>query len=445
MKSQQTLNQLIAKFNQVDTQLVVSGYPEQSAHAKNHGIAWYTKLTLEPIARRFGQKFVVLAEKGENNAPQLFAKNNILVLRIFDSHKPHLYPQILRYLQKFSKVKSVHVHSEFGMRGGIKHFGLVLPFLALIRATGQKVTFFSHNVIDKIEMLSGHLNIRKNSFQAKAINFALSMYYFSLAKLCQKVIVLDQHLAERLTKFIPAEKIQVFPIPVDQHKRIGSREAKTQLGITQNKKVLLFFGFVTWYKGADWLIKTFDTLSKKHPNTQLVIAGGPSYSLAEKAHYKRYYNDLLAISKKNSQIQIAGFVNEAEIVTYFSAADLVIFPYRGLMGASGCFSHALTYKTPFMVSKKMSGMLDAADITKVFDNSSVDEEQVTFAHNQNGLEQVLATMENPRTLKKLAVVTNSISEQRSVRRSAVVEFETLYKHTETESNTRLTSVAFQKA
>src|SRR6185369_2352713 len=113
-------------------------------------------------------------------------------------------------------------------------------------------------------------------------------------------------------------------IPVEQHKKISKRLAKSKLGIAQDQKVLLFFGFVTWYKGADWLIKTFDTLAKKYPKAQLVIAGGPSYSLATKSHYKKYYHALEQIAKRNSQIRIAGFVDEKEIQTYFSAADLSI-------------------------------------------------------------------------------------------------------------------------
>ncbi len=439
----QSLTQLISQFNQPDTHLVISGYPEHGSNPKNHGIAWYTKLTLEPIAKKYNQKFVVLAERGEQNEPQLFVKGNILVLRIFDSNRVHLYPQILKYLHKFSQINNVFVHSEFGVRGGIWHFGLVLPFLALIRATGRQITFFSHNVIDNIEMLSGHLNIKKNSLQAKAVNLALRMYYFSLAKVTQQVVVLDHHLAERLSRFIPQNHITVLPIPVEQHKKISKRVAKTALKIPQDKKVLLFFGFVTWYKGADWLIKTFDALSKKFPNTQLVIAGGPSYSLASKPHYKRYYKQLEQIAKRNPQIQIAGFVDEKEIQTYFAAADLAIFPYRGLMGASGCFSHALANKTPFMVSKKMAGMLESHDIIQVMEQVQVGSDSLIFSHTQTGLQTVLNTLNKANSAKKLHAVTNAIAERRSIRKTAVIEFETLYKHTESDKKAGLPKLAFQ--
>ena len=48
---------------------------------------------------------------------------------------------------------------------------------------------------------------------------------------------------------------------------------------------------MSWYKGADWLVKQFDILKDK--NTMLVVAGGPSYSLAEKKHYKAITNHSL--------------------------------------------------------------------------------------------------------------------------------------------------------
>jgi len=61
----------IQKFNHPDTVLVISGWPESSKHGQNnYGIAWYTKETVEPIANRYGQKFVILAETNHDNRPK---------------------------------------------------------------------------------------------------------------------------------------------------------------------------------------------------------------------------------------------------------------------------------------------------------------------------------------------------------------------------------------
>jgi hypothetical protein len=126
-------NMNFKKFNNKETILVISGWPEVTGRKQNsYGIAWYTKETIEPIAKRYGQKFVVLCETNHNNKPRITADGKILVLRIFDQKHKSLYPRILRYLAMFSKVKRVMVHSEFCTNGGIKNFVLLIPFLLLI-------------------------------------------------------------------------------------------------------------------------------------------------------------------------------------------------------------------------------------------------------------------------------------------------------------------------
>jgi len=403
---------IIKQFNVLDTALVVSAWPVTGKNAVNHGIAWYTQMTVTEMAKKTGKRFVILAEKNHDNKPQLLASGKILVLRIFDNRRKSLYPVILQYLQQFSEIKKVYVHSEFGVNGGMLHFALILPFLAMIRALGKQVYYYSHNVVTDVAMLAGHLNIPV--WQSGALNVFVQVYYKLLETLCEKIIVLDPILGDKLTNFVKDSKVVRLNMPVVKHKQMDKRVARKALGLSQNKKIITYFGFVSWYKGADWLVKEFDSLHDE--NTILVVAGGPSYSLAEKKHYKSYYQSLLKVTDGNPKIKITGFVSEEQIGQYMTSADLVVLPYRGFMGSSGSLSQALSYGKPFMVSSKMQEIL--RDMPSGND--------YVFHMNKQGMVKIVNRVKNEAKLADMGRVAGEIARARNLVSLARVEYRALY-------------------
>jgi glycosyltransferase involved in cell wall biosynthesis len=397
------------QFNQSETVLVISDWPQKGKNAKNHGIAWYTKETLEPMAKNYNKKFIVLADNSQASSasskenklkPELIGKN-ILVLRVFDTQRLHLYPQILTWLRVFSKIKNVMIHSEFAAQRGLWHFALLIPFLALIKLTGKKITFYSHNVISDIRSLSGHLNIKPHSFLEKFLNVALAMYYKALAILANQIVVLDESLKERLSAFVAPDKILMFPIPVESKKaKLTQRQAKKKIGADPNKKLLLYFGFVTWYKGADWLVNAFSKTNNK--NIELVVAGGESYSLKDKPHYKKYYGKIAKLAATHSNIHLTGFVTEQEIATYFAAADLVVLPYRGLMGSSGTLVHALSYGKPVVFSQEMKPLFVSDLSQQALDQTSLQMKDCLFPRNKQGMKKLVALAHEQKALDRLS-------------------------------------------
>lgn len=425
------INKLIKQFNTSDTSLIISGYPQEKGKQSNHGIAWYTQQSIEPIASKFGKQFVVLTENNANTTISKLEKhahNKVLVWRLFDKSKIYLYPQILRALKNFPKIKQVFVHSEFGTKG-MWHFALLIPFLLLIKLTGTKITFFSHNVLDNVQMLSGHLNLSSNSILTHFLNLALKVYYFLLGALVNKIVVLDEVLVKRLKTYVPEHKIVSLPIPVESKKpKITQVQAKKQLNYKKTDKVLLFFGFVTWYKGADWLIKTFDKLvsNSKEP-VKLIIAGGPSYSLKNKAYYQEYYQQLVQLADKNPNITLTGFVKQELIEAYFQAADLTIFPYRGLMGASGSMNHALSYHKPFVVSQDMKEILLATDIKKILAIHKLQINDLTFSLTTDGLKSVISLINHGYKLRALSKISKAIAQSRNITQQVDEEYCKIYQ------------------
>lgn len=404
------------EFNNKDTVLVISGWPETSGSKQNnYGIAWYTKETIEPIAKAYNQRFIVLCETNHNNRPKLVSGGKILILRVFDQKHKSLYPKILKWLTTFRKVNRVFVHSEFCTNGGIKNFVLLIPFLLLIRLTGKKITYFAHNVITDLTVIAPHLNYDTNSLKFKILNRGLSYYYKMLGLLCTRIVVMDDEMKTRLLRYMPSEKVISIPFWIKEEPKIKKASARKRLGIPANKFILLYFGFVTWYKGADWLIKKIKNsdFSKRHPNTQLIIAGGEAYSLKDEAHYQKYYNEQKNEAKNSNNITLTGFVDESDVPLYFSAADVAIFPYRGLIGSSGAMSQAIANGKPFVMSNKMRGGLNNSTYQNALANAGLKEKEIVFSHDKDSFEKIIDSLFNNNKLKKLSKVSEEIKDRRS--------------------------------
>lgn len=419
------------KFNNKDTILVISGWPEVSGKKQNnYGIAWYTKETLEPIAKRYGQKFIVLCETNHNNEPRIVANGKILVLRIFDQKHKSLYPRILRYLAMFRKVDRVMVHSEFCTNGGIKNFVLLIPFLLMIRASGKHITYFAHNVITDLSGIAPHLNMNKKGLMFKVMNFGLKYFYYKmLGILCSQIVVMDDEMKRKLEGFIPLDKVASHPFWIKPAgPNMTKEEAREKLGIPQKKFVVLSFGFITWYKGADWIIKQFSDkeFSRKHKDTFLVMAGGEAHSLKDKPYYQKYYKDQSEAAKKARNIKLTGFVNEKDIDLYFKAADVAIFPYRGLIGSSGAITYAIANQKPFVLSHKMAGALNNPTYSKAMEEAGIEASDITFAHNAKSFSAFVTSLKKEGKLSKLGEVSGYILDRRSFEESLPRYFDEIF-------------------
>lgn len=126
--------------------------------------------------------------------------------------------------------------------------------------------------------------------------------------------------AKITTAFLPsyAPLCGAFPRP-DQ--------AKEELGLKGN--VLLFFGFVRGYKGLDILMRAMPGVRKQVDVTLLVV--GEFWK--GKDNYMRLIGDL-GISDFVHVID--AYIPNEEIGLYFSAADLVVQPYRSASGSAIC-------------------------------------------------------------------------------------------------------------
>jgi len=428
------MKNLINQFNRQDAYLVISDYPEKSLYGeKNYGIAWHTKELLEPIATKYNIKFVVLAEKGENDKPELYANGKILVLRVFDPNHHSLYPTVLKWLNIFNKIKSVNVHSEFCANGGLINQALLVPFLLLIKLAKKDIIYFSHNVVLTLNNIAPHLNLKNGSITVRFLNACLKLYYKTLNILVNRFVVMDEVIYNRLSHFVSGKKITLIPFWIKKNSaNITKEQAKKILGFKENDIILLDFGFITYYKGADWIIRVFKELQHKKifKNVHLILAGGPAYSLKNRAYYKSYFEKVMNSIKNEKRIHITGFVPEERINTYFAAAECIVFPYRGLIGGSATLTKTISCQKPFIVSKPMVELLENNDIKQILDKYEVKPEFMAFEYNSKSFYQAFERIFNMNWQKTTKDILKEIAKKRSASRWIINCYNELYNRHE---------------
>ena len=114
------------------------------------------------------------------------------------------------------------------------------------------------------------------------------------------------------------------PIYDSYNEPVGKQEACEKLQLPAGKKYLLFFGFIREYKGLDLLLEAMADARIREAGIELIAAG-------------EYY-DKAVEAKNNSIVEKHGlqktvhlktdFIPNSEVRYYFSAADLVVQPYK---------------------------------------------------------------------------------------------------------------------
>jgi len=154
-------------------------------------------------------------------------------------------------------------------------------------------------------------------------------------------------VAEDLKSFLPDARYEVHPHPLYSHfgEKLPREEAAAALGTDPSKKTLLFFGLIREYKGLDILLEAFRGLGEDY---QLIVAGEPYGSFA------RYQEIIDSLEGKDRIFLFPNYIRDSEVKRYFSAADVVVLPYRSAT-QSGISSISYHFEVP-MITTSVGGL-----------------------------------------------------------------------------------------
>ena len=167
--------------------------------------------------------------------------------------------------------------------------------------------------------------------------------YFT--KHCHGFVTMSKAVYNDLNQFTDNPNKILLPHPIYNifGERISKRDARKNIGIDINDKIVLFFGFIRAYKGLHLLLDAMSDNRIRHRGIKLLLAGE---FYEEKTFYLKKIN-----SKELSQAVIlhTDFIEKKKVRDYFCAADLVVQPYLNAT-QSGITQIAYYFGRPMLVT-----------------------------------------------------------------------------------------------
>jgi glycosyltransferase involved in cell wall biosynthesis len=410
---------VLGKYNSQDSLLVISVYPKKGEiYSKGvTGVASYAKNTAINMKR----SIVVLADY--SNQPTTYEERNTLVHRSFKTNSPFMWLQLLRAVFKFNNIKNILFQYDFAMYGGMITTGFMPAFGELLKLLGYKMYVVNHHVVSDVNNLSGHMGLTTSivdRIKTVAYNVIFHTFYKVLGYCSHKIIVLEEPLKLRLAHYVPTDQIITIPHAVDTSiKGITKEAARKKLGINEKDYIVMFFGFVNWFKGADFFARAASNITKLFgKKVHFILAGGESITLKDKEYYQRYFKKVQNTVKLSKGVTLTGYVPQNMIPVYFSAADVVTFPYREFMCASGVLSLVFSNKRPFIVSDRLKGMFEAPDFKQGLKQVKLDKNDLVFSLNQKAFHKQVAHILHNGLKKKTIDLAEYMRNERSFKKNA---------------------------
>lgn len=124
---------------------------------------------------------------------------------------------------------------------------------------------------------------------------------------------------------------------------VSKEMACEKLGLASDEKYLLFFGFIRKYKGLDLLLEAIGDERIRSKNLKLIVAG-------EFYEDRGLYDGLIAKYSLHENVKLfTEFIPNEEVRYYFSAADVVVQPYKSAT-QSGITQIAYHFEKPMIVT-----------------------------------------------------------------------------------------------
>ncbi len=285
--------------------VILSTYPP--AHC---GIGTYTSYLSSGLKKLKNTKIYILTEKSN---PKILSKN-ISVVPCFDREKEYAND----ILQKIKQVKPdiVHIEHEFGIFGWDKR---LIKLLSKMKSIGCHLVITIHTVYSYKSPLP---------YSApKYVN--IENYYLKVSRIVDNIIIHQKECKEVLIRIgLDKRKISVIPHGTLISKIKKEKKIRKRLGLKQNAKIIMYFGFFKDSKLTLSFIEALPIIFKEIPNSYFYMIG--SFRIKETKDFKYMEEIKSKIKKLNIEervILMNKYIVEGEVPLYLASADIVVYPY----------------------------------------------------------------------------------------------------------------------
>jgi len=163
---------------------------------------------------------------------------------------------------------------------------------------------------------------------------------------CDDFVVMSKSVGAEIRSFLPAAKntetvVRFAPHPIyDTYgEPLEKIEARRLLKLPEHAPMVLFFGFIRKYKGLDLLLEALRHTPKVH-----AIIAGECYEDWD------FYQKIIQENGLSERVHLfTDFIAADQVRVFFSAADLVVQPYRTAT-QSGISQIAYHFEIPMLVT-----------------------------------------------------------------------------------------------
>lgn len=164
-------------------------------------------------------------------------------------------------------------------------------------------------------------------------------------RLSRRLIVHGEHTRQVLIEDHDYQR----PIDVARHPsyigwykdEVTREQARAKLGLPDDARVYLYFGYIKPYKGVEDLIRAFGQISNE--GAILLIAGKP----LDDAIKQEVESMAAAVSQVRTFL---GYIADDDIQDFFRSADVVVFPFKNTQ-TSGSLMLAMSYGCPIIAPR----------------------------------------------------------------------------------------------
>ena len=153
-------------------------------------------------------------------------------------------------------------------------------------------------------------------------------------------------------KLFSHKPISISPHPIFNHfgQPITKIEARKNLGLPIEEKIILFFGYIRKYKGLDLLIQAMGCDILKNKGIKLMIVG----EFYEEA--SSYHQLVSSLGLQDNILFYSNYIPDGEVKNYVCSADFIIQPYKNAT-QSGVTPLAYYFEKPMLVTN-VGGLAD---------------------------------------------------------------------------------------
>ncbi len=328
--------------------LHLTPFPAAGARRPPAGVPAFVSRLVPAYARAGVERQLVLADRVDPGPPVIELPHP--GVRVSRAYTPGV--RFGRVAREFARHRPgvVHAQHEVFLYGGP---AAAVQFPAVMRAArrrGHARVVTVHGVVDLTTVDRGFVDSNGSRMPPRAVRALLRRLIRGAALGGDAVIVHDEGLATRLIDQygVPSERVTVIPLPAPKATPVPRDQARASLGFAQ--PTVLFFGFVTGYKGLPLLLDGWERYRAAGGVAELVVAGGRHPRLAGDPAYERGYTAAMERAASIGGVRWEGYVGDDRVPDYLSGADALVLPYRDGLSASGPMSFAFAYGLPVLAS-----------------------------------------------------------------------------------------------